>query len=58
MFTTFSVDTRRSDLAEQKRLHQEQLRRDCVDFDVECVTQPAYSAKELCSIVCWPVVLH
>jgi hypothetical protein len=26
MFTAFSVDTRRSDLAEQKRLHQEQLR--------------------------------
>jgi hypothetical protein len=26
MFTAFSVDMRRSDLAEQKRLHQEQLR--------------------------------
>ena len=26
MFTAFSVDTWRSDLAEQKRLHQEQLR--------------------------------
>jgi hypothetical protein len=26
MFTAFSVDTCRSDLAEQKRLHQEQLR--------------------------------
>ena len=26
MFTVFSVGTRRSDLAEQKRLHQEQLR--------------------------------
>src|SRR4029453_10211914 len=26
MFTAFSVDRRRSDLAEQKRLHQEQLR--------------------------------
>jgi hypothetical protein len=26
MFTAFSVDARRSDLAEQKRLHQEQLR--------------------------------
>ena len=26
MFTAFSADTRRSDLAEQKRLHQEQLR--------------------------------
>ena len=26
MFTAFSVDTWRSDLAEEKRLHQEQLR--------------------------------
>lgn len=47
MFTAFSVDTRRSDLAEQKRYIKNNCGRHCVDFDGECVTQPAYSAKEL-----------